>query len=162
MKESMKAIPEGFHTVTPTITVKDPAKAIDFYKKAFGAEELMRMPGPGGRGVMHAQIKIGNSILFLGEERPDPGSPKSPETLGGVSNTFYIYVQDADNAFNKAVSAGAKVTMPLGDMFWGDRAGSVSDPFGHMWMLGTRKKEMTPEEMAKGAEAFFAQMSHKK
>jgi len=163
MREAMKAIPEGFHSVTPTITVPTGKgnEAMDFYKKALGAEELMRMPGPDGKGVMHGEIKIGNSILFIGEEFPRPDSPKSPKTLGGVTNTFYVYVQDSDTAFKKAVDAGGKVTMPIADTFWGDRAGSIIDPFGHMWMIGTRKKDLTPEEMGKAAQEFYAQMASK-
>ncbi len=150
-----KPIPDGYHTVTPTIMFKDCRKAIEFYKKAFGASERHVMPGPDGNGVMHAEIKIGDSIVMMGDECP--GHPKkSAESLGGSPIGFYIYVNDVDAAYNKALAAGGAVEMPVQDMFWGDRAGSLKDPFGHSWMLATHKADTTPEEMAEGAKKMFA------
>jgi uncharacterized glyoxalase superfamily protein PhnB len=145
------SIPEGFHAVTPHVVIRDAAKAIDFYKRAFGAEEICRMPGPEGK-IMHAEIRIGDSVLMIGEEFP--GMCLGPQTLGGTPVTLHLYVKDADAAFNKAVAAGCKVTMPLADMFWGDRYGKLTDPFGHAWSIATHKQDVTPEECAKlGAEA---------
>ena len=148
-----KPIPEGFTTVTASLTVKEASKAIEFYKKAFDAKDLNRFAGPDGK-IMHAEIKIGNSIVMLNDE--DPGmNCKSPQSLGGTGSSIFLYVIDADVTFNRAVSAGAKPTMPLMDAFWGDRFGSIEDPFGHVWGIATRKKDMTPEEMLKaGQEAF--------
>jgi uncharacterized glyoxalase superfamily protein PhnB len=151
----VKAIPEGYSTVTPSLIMKDAAKAIDFYKSAFGAKERLRMPGPDGR-IMHAEISIGNSIVMLGEEMM--GS-KSAETLGASPIGFYVYVEDVDAAFKKAVSAGAKETMPIEDMFWGDRVGQVQDPYGYKWMVATHKRELTPEEIKKGQEEWMKQMA---
>jgi PhnB protein len=142
-----KPIPAGFHTVTPYLVVRGAAKAIDFYKRAFGAEERMRMPGPEGR-VMHAEIQIGDSILMLSDEMPDMGS-KSPQTLGGSPGSLFLYVQDVDRAFQRAVDAGAQVKMAVADMFWGDRFGQVVDPFGHEWGLATHKEDLTPQEIAR-------------
>ena len=147
--------PKGYHSVTPTITVRDAAKAIDFYKEAFGAEELDRMEGPDG-SVMHAEIRIGDSIIMLGDENPAWGT-KSPQTLGGVHGSLHIYVDDADAAFAKAVAAGCEPRYPMEDAFWGDRYGKVADPFGHEWGLGTRVKDLTPEETRKAAEAWMQQ-----
>ena len=155
-----KAIPEGFHSVTPVFVVKDARKAIEFYKRAFGAEELFVMPGPNGKGVMHAEVKIGNSILMMGEENPQEPC-KSAETMGGSPVSFYMYVENADEAFRKALAAGAEIRMSGEDMFWGDRAGTVLDPFGYSWTLATHIKDPTPEEIQEGAKAFFAKMTRK-
>jgi PhnB protein len=146
-------IPPGFRTVTPHLVLRGAGKAIDFYKKAFGAEEIMRMPGPDGKSVMHGEIKIGDSIVMLADEFP--GTPLSaPEKLGGTTVSLMLYVKDCDAVFNQAVAAGAKVSMPLMDMFWGDRYGQLTDPFGHIWAIATHKEDVLPEEMAKrGAEA---------
>jgi len=152
-----KPIPEGFHSVTPHIVVKDGAHAIDFYKKAFGAEEIMCMPGPGGKGIMHAEIKIGDSVIMLGEECPGMEYVKPPSALKGTTSTLTIYTPDADKAFQKAVAAGAKVTMPLENMFWGDRYGTVRDPSGHEWAIVTHIEDVTPEECAQRAEKLFSQ-----
>lgn len=152
--------PEKFHTITPAIIVRDGAKAIDFYKKAFGAKELERMDGPGGK-VMHAEIQIGDSIFFLGEEMPEMGAFSPDSTGGKTTGSLHLYVQNVDEAFNQAVNAGAKAAMPVADMFWGDRYGKVVDPFGHTWGLATHVKDLTPEEMKKAADAFFAQTSRK-
>jgi len=148
-------IPKGYHIVTPTIIVRGAANAIEFYKKAFGAKELSRMEGPGGK-IMHAEIKIGDSIVMLGDEMPEMGAT-SPETVGGTSASLMIYTKDVDALFNQAVAAGGKVTMPVADQFWGDRYGRVKDPFGHDWQLATRKENLSAKEMARrGAAAMSA------
>lgn len=151
-------IPEGYQTVTPSLTFKDCAKAIEFYKKAFGAEVRDFLPSPSGRGVMHATIKIGNSILMMGDEMPGCGSA---ETLGGSPVSLYVYVPNADATFKQAIAAGATAVMPVADMFWGDRAGNLKDPFGYAWMVATHTRDLSEDEIKKGAEAFFAQMTKK-
>jgi len=148
---AVKPIPEGYSTITPHIVCKDAAKAIDFYKKAFGAEERARMPGPGGT-VMHAEIKIGDSIVMLGEENPQMGS-RGPRSIGGSPVTLHLYVQDVDKAFERASKAGCKVTMPVMDMFWGDRYGRLEDPFGHHWSIATHKQDLTVEQITKAMPA---------
>jgi uncharacterized glyoxalase superfamily protein PhnB len=153
-------IPEGFRSITPMLVLRDARKAVEFYKKALGAEELMVMPGPDGKGVMHAEIRIGNSIVMMGEECP--GAPcKSAETMGGSPVSFYLYVENVDEAFKVAIAAGAEVEMPVQEMFWGDRMGSVRDPFGYSWSLATHTRDLTPEEISKGAQEAFAQMGQK-
>lgn len=155
MKTSAKYIPDGFHAVTPYLTVKNAAQAIDFYKRAFGARERVRMPTPDGK-VAHAELQIADSILMLGEECPERGNV-SPETLEGTPVGLALYVQNVDEAFNRAVDAGASVKEPVSDKFWGDRAGLLSDPFGHKWMLLTHVEDVSPEEMKKRmAQAFSA------
>ena len=154
-------IPEGYHTVTPTFVFRDTRKAIDFYKSAFGAKEHFSMPGPDGKGIMHAEVKIGSSIVMMSDEYPQKGC-KSAESLGGSPINFYLYVENVDSAFSRAVEAGATVEMPVQDMFWGDRVGSVKDPFGYTWMLGTHVKDLSQEEIAEGAKKAFAQMSEQK
>ena len=156
----VKAVPEGYHTVTASLTVKDGAKAIDFYKKAFGDEERMRLPGPDGR-LMHAELKVGDSIVMLGEEMPEMGC-KAPVSVGAVSSSLYVYVPDVDAAFKRAVEAGAKALMPPADMFWGDRFGTVEDPSGHRWGLATHKEDPSPAEMEKRQKEFFASMAQQK
>ena len=155
-----QAIPEGFHTVTPMFMFKDTRKAIEFYKRAFGAEERFAMPGPDGTGVMHAELRIGSSIIMMGDENPQQAC-KSAETVGGSPVSFYLYLENADEAFRTALEAGAETRMPVQDMFWGDRAGTVQDPFGYSWTLATHIKDLTPEEIRQGAEAFFAGMAPK-
>jgi PhnB protein len=155
MKTNVKPIPEGYHSVTPDLTLKDSLKAIKFYKKAFGAKEMGIFPSPDGKSTMHATIKIGDSIIMMGDERPGQ-SCESAETLGASPVSLFIYVPDVDKVFNQAVDAGAEITMPLDDMFWGDRCGSVKDPFGYSWMIATHTRDMTREEVQKGAESFFA------
>jgi uncharacterized glyoxalase superfamily protein PhnB len=147
-------IPKGYHVLTPTIVVRGAANAIEFYKKAFGAKELSRMDGPGGK-IMHAEIKIGDSILMLSDELPEMGSA-SPETVGGISSSVMIYTKDVDALFNQAVAAGAKVTMPVSDQVWGDRYGRVKDPFGHDWQLATRKENLSAKEMGRRAAAVMS------
>lgn len=148
-----KGIPEGYHTVTPSITFKDSRKAIEFYKKAFGAQERHIMPGPDGK-VMHAEIKIGDSFIMMCDEIPKCQN-KSAETLGITPIFFYVYTEDADAAFQKAVAAGAESLMPPQDMFWGDRMGTVKDPFGYSWSFATKQKDLTMEEMTKASELAF-------
>ena len=149
-KSSMKPIPEGMHTVTPHLVCAGAADAIEFYKKAFGAVELSRMLGPDGK-VMHASIRIGDSVIMLNDEMPAWGT-FGPKSLKGSSVIIHLYVENADAAFDQAVRAGAKVTMPLDDMFWGDRYGKLEDPFGHQWSIGTHVRDVSPEEMQKAME----------
>ncbi len=156
-----KSIPEGYHTVTPSFTFKDSKKAIEFYKKAFSAKVLDVLPALDGRGTMHATIQIGNSIVMMGDEMPNPNCSKSAESLGASPISFYIYVPNVDAAFKQAIAAGAVETMPVADMFWGDRCGSLKDPFGYSWMIGTHVQDLTQEQISKGADAFFAQMAKK-
>jgi PhnB protein len=156
-----KTPPEGYRTLTPALTVRDGTAAIDFYKRALGAQELMRMPGPDGKSLMHAELKIGDSIFMLSEEQPGMGC-RAPASVGGPTSYLYVYVSDVDGAFKRAVAAGAKVVMPVSDMFWGDRYGQVEDPSGHRWGLATHTKDLTPEEVAKGQKQFFASMSQQK
>ena len=151
----VKPIPDGYHTATPYLIVKGAASALDFYKKALGATEIMRFPGPDG-SVMHAEIQIGNSILMLADENLAMGA-RSPKTLGGSPISIMLYVEDADASFNKAVAAGAKVVRPLMDQFYGDRSGIVEDPFGHAWSISTHKEDVPPDEMKKRAEAVMKQ-----
>jgi len=153
----VRAIPAGFHTVTPGLSVRGAAEALEFYKRALGAQEVMRMPGPDGKSIMHAEIRVGNSHIFLADEFPDMGC-RSPQSLGGSTAALYLYVPDVDSAFKRAVEAGAQVKMPVMDMFWGDRFGRVADPFGHEWGLATHKEDLTPQEIGKRAQAWFAQM----
>jgi PhnB protein len=160
MTNNVKPVPEGYHTVTPMIVFKDSRRAIEFYKKAFGAQERMSMPGPDGKGVMHAEIKVGDSIVMMADEMPQQPC-RSAQTLGNSPVTFYLYVPDADAAFKTAVAAGAKVQMPVQDAFWGDRWGTVTDPFGHTWSLATHKRDVSPEEMRKAAETACAEMAKK-
>jgi len=148
---NVKPVPDGYHTLTPYIVVDGAADAIAFYQKAFGAEEIYRMPGPGGK-VMHAEIQIGDSRLMLSDAIPEMGG-RSPKSLGGSPASILIYVRDVDAAFARAVGAGATVDMPLMDMFWGDRYGKVKDPFGHLWQLATHVEDVSPEEMGKRAAA---------
>lgn len=155
-----KTIPEGYQTLTPMFIFKDARKAIEFYKKAFGAEERFVMPGPDGKGVMHAEITIGTSIIMIGEENPQCTS-KSAESMGGSPVSFYIYLENVDKAFQIAIDAGAEIRMPVEDMFWGDRMGTVKDPFGYDWSLASHTNDLTPEEIQEGAKAFFAKMSEK-
>ena len=153
--KQVKPIPEGYRTVTPYLTLRNGDRAIDFYKRAFGAKELMRMPGPDGKSIMHAELKIGDSIVLLSDEAPDMGSCRSPESLGGASGSLFLYVKDVDAAFKRAVAAGCQVRMPVTDMFWGDRFGKLADPFGHEWGLATHKEDLTPAQVKKRAQAFY-------
>jgi len=154
-----KNIPDGYHTVTPALTVRNGAEAIEFYKRAFGAQELMRMHGPDGK-IMHAEIQVGDSRIMLGDETPDMDC-LSPVTRGGATSSLYLYVPDVDAAFQRAVSAGAKVLMPVTDMFWGDRFGQLEDPSGHRWGLATHVEDPAPEEIARRHREFVASMAKK-
>ncbi len=157
VKKTPAAIPPGYHALTPQLTVQGADRAIDFYKRAFGAEERGRMAGPDGKSIMHAELKIGDSIFFVSDEFPTMGC-RSPHSLGGITASLYIYVKDVDAAFRRAVAAGAQVRMPVADMFWGDRYGRVTDPFGHEWGLGTHKEDLTPGQIRMRATAFFSEM----
>lgn len=149
-KPGVKPIPEGMHTVTPHLICAGAADAIDFYKKAFGAVELSRMPGSDGK-LMHASFRIGDSVIMLNDEMPQWKS-FGPKHLKGSPVTIHLYVENADAAFDQAVRAGAKVTMALDDTFWGDRYGKLEDPFGHQWSIGTHVRDVTPEEMQKAMD----------
>jgi uncharacterized glyoxalase superfamily protein PhnB len=151
-----KAIPEGYHTVTPHMTVKDAARAIEFYKQAFGATERGAMKGPDGK-VMHAELKIGDSIVMLADEFPEFGAV-SPQSGGTAAIGLHIYTEDVDAAFDRAVQAGAKVEMPVMDMFWGDRYGKLVDPFGQKWSIATHKRDMSRDEMDQAQRDFMANM----
>jgi PhnB protein len=152
---SAKPVPEGYHTVTPYLIVKGAAEAIAFYQKAFGAVEMMRLPMPDGR-VGHAEIKIGDSPVMLADECPDMHFV-SPVTLGGAGVSICLYVQDADALFQQAVDAGAEVVRPVEDQFYGDRNGTLKDPYGHVWTVATHQEDMSPEEMDRRFQEFMAQ-----
>jgi PhnB protein len=153
MTGKVKHIPEGWHAVTPYLVVKDAARAIEFYGKAFGAKELMRLAEPGGR-IGHAEIKIGGDHVMLADEYPKQGH-RSPQSLGGSPVRIHLYVEDVDAVASRAVEAGAKTLMPVADQFYGDRSSSIEDPFGHIWIIATHKEDMTPAEMQKRFEALF-------
>jgi uncharacterized glyoxalase superfamily protein PhnB len=152
---NVKPIPPGYTTVTPSITLSDAPKAIEFYKKALGATERMRMPGPDGK-IMHAEIQVGNAIIMMNDECMGQRSAKS---IGGSPVSFYLYFENADTAFQKAIAAGGKQIAPLTDMFWGDRMGCIEDPFGIQWTIATRMKEVAPEDLKRGQEEFMKQMA---
>jgi PhnB protein len=156
MAKNTQAIPKGYHTVTPSLCVSGAAKAIDFYKKALGAEEKYRFPAPDGK-IMHAEIQIGDSTIMLADEMPEYGG-KGPKSIGGTPVSFFVYREDVDAAWKRAIDAGAKEVMPLIDQFWGDRAGCLVDPFGHQWWLAQHIQDLTPEELNKAAESYFSQM----
>jgi len=152
---SMKAIPEGYHNVTPYLYVRSAASAIDFYKSAFGATEIMRMPASNGK-IMHAELRIGDSIVMLADENPQTGV-MSPQTIGGFSMGLLLYLENVDAVIQKAVESGAKLLRPIKDQFYGDRSGSVLDPFGHMWTVATHVEDVSPEEMRKRMTAAISQ-----
>lgn len=157
-----KKIPDGFHTVTPSLTLKDSKKAIDFYKKAFNAEVIDLFPSLNGTGIMHATLKIGNSMLMLGDEMEgSEGCAKSAETVGSSPMGLFLYVSNVDDVFEQAVAAGGQSAMPVADMFWGDRVGQINDPFGYSWMIATHTEDLTDDQIKKRAEEFFASMSGK-
>lgn len=155
MPTPVKPIPDGYHAVTPYLTIRGASAAIDFYKKAFGAEEKVRMPGPDGNSVMHGEIAIGGSMIMLSDEFPERGV-MSPTHYGGPTSSLMLYVPDADAVFRQAVAAGATALMPVTDMFWGDRMGQVLDPFGHKWSIATHTLDLTADEMQKAMEAAMA------
>ena len=156
MPQAVTAVPAGFHTLTPHLTVRDADQALEFYENALGAEILNVARTPDGK-VMNAMLRIGDSMLMLNDEFPEMGG-LSPLSTGGAGVTIHIYLEDVDEAFDRAVNAGAKVKMPLMDQFWGDRYGVVSDPFGHSWSLATHIKDLSPEEMQRGQEEAMAKM----
>jgi uncharacterized glyoxalase superfamily protein PhnB len=149
--------PKGYHTVTPSLIVRDANRAIAFYERALGAEEVSRMKGPDG-SIMHAEIKIGDSIIMLSEENEQWGT-KSPLSTNGLPQSLHIYVDNADKAFQRALDAGATVRYPLEEAFWGDRYGKITDPFGHEWGIATRIKDMTDAEMQRAGEEWMAKMA---
>jgi PhnB protein len=150
MAGTVKPVPEGFHTITPHLVCRNAAKAVEFYKKAFGAEVGMNMPGPDGKSIMHAELKIGDSMIFLCDEYPEWGV-RSPLALNGSPVTIHMYVRDADASFKRATDAGATVAMPLQNQFWGDRYGKLTDPFGHHWSIAAHVEDVSPAECAKRA-----------
>jgi PhnB protein len=152
---AVKAIPDGYHSITPYLIVKGADRAIDFYKKVFGAAQRMRMDGPNGT-VGHAEIEIDGSAIMLADEFPDMGY-RSPLSIGATPVSLHLYVKDVDDCFNRAVAAGAKSMRPVEDQFYGDRSGTVEDPFGHVWTISTHKEDLTPEELQKRLEAFRKQ-----
>ena len=151
-----KPIPEGYHTLTPYLVVEDTAKAIAFYKEAFGAEEIMRMQAPDG-SIGHAEIQIGDSRVMLSDPFPQ-SSVRPPKERGGPTASIFVYVEDCDSTFDQATAAGAEVTVPLENMFWGDRFGSLTDPFGHVWSIATHIEDVPEAEMAERAKAAMAEM----
>jgi PhnB protein len=150
-----KAIPEGLSTITPSLSVEGAAEAIEFYKKAFGAEEKMRAPDPSGKKIWHAHLRIGNSSFFINDTMPDMGA-------GPTTASLWIYTDGVDAAFDRAVKAGGKVTMPVADMFWGDRMGQLNDRWGNRWSIAQHIKDLTPAEMEKAQNAFIAEMAKTK
>jgi len=152
----VKAIPSGYHTLTPGFCVRDAAGAIDFYTRALGARERMRLMKPDGTTLAHAELMIGDSVFMLGEEDAAMGA-QSAQTIGGSPVNFYVYVPNVDTAVQRALTAGAKAVMPVTDMFWGDRIGGVEDPYGQKWTLATHKEDVAPREMQKRSHAFYAQ-----
>jgi PhnB protein len=150
---TVRPIPEGYHSITPYLTVNDAVKAIDFYQRAFGAKKIVQMDGPPGK-ISHAELKIGDSILMIADEMP--GGPRSPKSLHGTTASVFLYVDNVDTVFKQAQSAGAKVDAPLENMFWGDRFGKLTDPFGHSWALATHIEDVAPQEMQKRAKEAMA------
>jgi PhnB protein len=153
---SVRPIPEGYHSITPALTCKDAALAIDFYKNVFGATEIVRMPGPDGK-VMHGELRIGDSVIFVSDEFP--GMSCAP-TSGALNPVYlFLYTEEVDATFNRAAAAGARVDMPLQDMFWGDRYGKLTDPFGHQWGLAMHVEDVAPDEMKRRSEEWTAKMA---
>lgn len=153
MATKIKPIPDGYHTATPYLVITNAGKAIDFYKEAFEARESMRLETPDGK-VMHAEITIGDSPIMLCDECPE-WNALSPQTIGGTAVSIMLYVEDVDTVVNRAVAAGAKLLMPVADQFWGDRCGTVADPFGHKWSVATHTEDVSPEEISVRAKALF-------
>jgi PhnB protein len=151
MSQHVKAVPEGYHSVTPYLIVDGAARALEFYRKVFGATEKMRMPGPGGK-VGHAEITIGDSMIMLADEHPEMGA-RGPRAFGGSPIAVMVYVADVDAVVAAATAAGARVVRPVEDQFYGDRMGTIEDPFGHQWHVATHKEDVPPEEMARRAAA---------
>jgi PhnB protein len=156
--EPVQPIPEGYPSLIPYLSVRGAARAIEFYTQAFGARERYRLPGPDGTTVGHAELEIGDSLIMLADEMPAYGN-RSPQSLDGTSVSFALYVEDVDAAFARAVGAGATVLQPVENRFYGDRAGTVADPFGHQWSLMTHIENVPPEEMEKRVAAEYAKMA---
>ena len=154
---AVKAIPEGYHSVSPALAVDGAGEAIEFYKRAFGAKERLRMPGPEGT-IAHAELEIGNSVVMLSDPFPQ-AAVRTPRELGGTSVGIFVYVEDVDAVFEQAVQEGATVTTALEDMFWGDRFGTLTDPYGHSWSLATHVEDVPPEEMEERSKQAMAAMS---
>ena len=154
---AVQPVPEGYNTVTPYLAVPNAAEAIDFYTRALGAKERVRMPGPGD-SIMHAELEIGDSLIMLSDPFPQ-ASTKTPKELGGTSVNIFVYIEDIDALYKQAVDAGATSLMEPDDMFWGDRFGLVQDPFGHTWTIATHIEDVPPEEMQKRSEEFMASMA---
>jgi PhnB protein len=152
---SVRPIPAGYHSLTAYLFIKDAAGAIEFYKKVFGAAEIMRMAGPNGQ-IMHAELRIGDSVVMLSDENPQMGAV-SPQSLGGTASGINVYIADVDSVVQKAVDSGAKLVRPVKDQFYGDRSGTLIDPFGHMWSVATHVEDVSPEEMRKRAAATMSQ-----
>ncbi len=150
-------IPQGMHTLTPNLVIRDCAKAIEFYQRALGAQEVSRMPAPDGKKIWHAQLRVGDSIVFMNDEMPGMGR-SAPTPENPVPVTMWLYVPDCDAAFRRAVQAGAKETMKPADMFWGDRCAGVADPYGYLWSFATHQKDLTDEEMRRAGEEFARSM----
>ncbi len=157
MPSKVSAIPKGYHTATPYLVVNDGNRALDFYKQAFGATEINRMKSPNGK-IGHAEFKIGDSVIMLSDEMPGSGN-RSPQSLGGSCVSIFLYVENVDAVFDQAVKAGAKPDMPPQDMFWGDRFGKLTDPFGHLWAIATHIEDVAPQEMEKRAKEAMAKMA---
>jgi PhnB protein len=155
MAKAKKAIPDGYHTITPYLIVRDAAKAITWYEKALGAKERFRMDGPNGT-IGHAELQVGDSVLMLADEAPEMGA-QAPQSVGGSPVGFMIYVEDCDRAFARALEAGATVERPLKDQFYGDRSGTIVDPFGHKWTIGSHVEDVTPEEMKRRGDEMMKQ-----
>ncbi len=158
MTDHVSPIPEGHRGITPAIVVKGGDRAIDFYCRAFGAEEVLRLTGPDDQSILHAELKLGGGPIYVYDEWPGMGCP-APETLGGTTVSLHLYVEDVDAAVARAVAEGAEVTMPPADMFWGDRYAKLADPFGHAWAFSSRKEIVPIDEMRRRAEAMFAEMA---
>jgi PhnB protein len=156
MAKAAQPVPEGYHSITPQLTLDNAAQTIEWYKKALGATELSRSVGPDGK-IMHAELKIGDSRFMVNDTMEGYRGPKA---FGGSPASLWVYVPDSDALFNRAVGAGAKVQMPLDDQFWGDRGGALADPEGYTWWIATRKEDLTPDEMRRRAEEFFKQMAN--
>jgi len=151
---AVKSVPDGYHTVTPYLIINGAVQALEFYKRAFGAAETVRMPDPKGR-IAHAEIKIGDSMIMLADEHPEMGH-RGPRTLGGTSVSILLYVPDVDTVFDRAIKAGAKSQRPVADQFYGDRMGTLEDPFGHVWTIGTHIEDVSAEEMKRRMAAMHA------
>jgi uncharacterized glyoxalase superfamily protein PhnB len=157
LMSKVNPIPEGFNNVNIHMTVIHANEAIEFYKKAFGAEEICRMPGQDGKSVMHSELKIGNSTIMINDEYPGDAPTKSPKTLNGTSFCIHLYVEDSDAVYHRAVEAGCTVKMPLENQFWGDRYGLVTDPFGHTWGIASHTEDLSADEINERAKRFFSQ-----